>query len=685
MKTMQGALSKTRSNLKLSNPARSKLLFLPLLFIATLSHTAAQQKQESPIDSRQPLQVDLLAPLDVGKQNPGARIFAKARVEWRTPTCQMRTGAAVSGHVINVVRHSKASKAASITVLFDTVDCNGHPAHIPFDLFAVIAAIQAPRDIPLADYGMFGAASTAPHTTMGASPGAAHMAVPMDHNQDIAVTAAGKTLNLPAVIQSGQVFGQKNLLLAVGTGLEGGSILSSPQGNFRVESGAQLVLMPKPVLSPEAVAAAASGKPSSAPIEVADAPKAADTPLPPPPPKPEVDETDICTSPCAVLSPSDETNLASAGTASVLSAARFGYLPYEKREYNALNHEAALFFLDDHSLLFTFDLHRIRHRYRDGIRTESIRTVRAVIVDPSSHQMKRVSDWQVQGAGQYLWPMSHGRLLVHIGHALYLMNSHLQPLGSAFVPGQLVFVSLSPDGTHIAVGTLHERHTREIHDQLAELIHSEPEEDVDIQLFDDNFKLLLTSYQSTSHPPPVLSDAGEIRILSTGRNHWRIQEYSWDRTERIIANLLSACRPEISTPLPQSLFIVGCNTSPLRNWYRVLRSDGHPILLNPGSSREIEQSASSNDENQLAVRIVHTEHAEANGDYFRREDLLTQQISVFRSADGKRLFGMSANASLVEQSYALSPSGDRLAVLTDGRVFLYALPASRDPSTGAAQ
>ncbi len=655
------------------------LLCVFLVLILSLS-SLAQQKQERAIDSQQPLQVDLLAPLDVGKLNSGSRIFAKARIEWSTSTCHMRAGATVSGHVIEVVRHSKDSKGASLTVLFDTVDCEGHPAHIPLNVFAIIAAVQPSQDIPLADYGSFGAASTGPHMGGGGGGGGGHAAVPMDRNQDIAVTASGKPLTLPAVIEPGQVFGQKNLLLAVGTGTDGGSTLSSPRGNFRLESGSQLVLMRKPVVSPAAeTAVVASAKTSSSSTETAES-KASDTQPLPPPPKPEVDETDICTSPCTVLSSSTDNNPASAGTASILPTAPFGYIPHERAEYNALNHEAALTFLDDHNLLFTFDLHRIRHRYSDGVRTETIRIIRAVIVDPVTHQTKRATDWQVQGNGQYLWPLGHGRLLVHLGHTLNLMDAHLESIRSIPVSGQLTFVSLSPDGIHIAIGTLHERHNREMHDQLAEIIHSEPEEDVDVQVFDDNFKLLLTSYQTTTHPPPVLSNVGQIRVISTKPNHWRILEYTWDRNTRVIADLLSACRPEISTPLPQSLFLVGCNTSPLRNWYRVLRSDGHPILLDPGSSREIEQAASSDDNSQLAVRVVHTDHTKANGDYFHKEDLVSQQISVFRVLDGKRLFGISVNASLADQSYALSPSGDRLAVLTDGRIFLYPMPTSGNTS-----
>jgi hypothetical protein len=648
--------------------AVSKALFVALLFLPGLSF--AQQKEERAILSQRPLQVDLLAPLDVGKLSPGSRIFAKSRVEWNTPTCHMRAGATVSGHAVEVVRHSKDSKGSSLTILFDTAGCDEHPAHILFNLFAVIAAIETPPDIPLADYGSFGAASTAPHIG-GSGGGGSHVAIPMDHSQDIAVTAAGKPVDLPKVIQSGQVFFQKNLFLAVGTGLDGGSVLSSPKGNFRIETGSQFVLMPRPVVSPEAATAIASAKSPPAPAEPASPPEAKPVPVPPPPP--EIDETDVCSGSCTIASANDKT-AAGSQAVSTISHDRLGYIPYDNWEYNAFNHEAALVYLSPSDLLFTFDLHKLRHRYPDGFRTEFMRTVRAVLMDPSSHAIKHVVDWEIQGGGQYVWHTTQGRVLVHKGHTLSIMDSHLNPLRSIVVPGQLAFVSLSPDGRHIAVGSLHERHTRELHNLIAQAIQIEPEEDIDIRVYDENFKLLLTSYQSTSLPPPVLSNDGQIRILPTGHNKWRITDHKWDRTDHVVATVQSDCRPDISTPLAHALFVVGCKASPLQNWYRMLRSDGHPILLGRGSSREIGQTSSSSNASQFAVRVVNTEHAKANGDFFHKSDLQTQEISVYRTADGKRTFETSSDPSLVEQSYALSPTGNQLAILTDGKINFYKTP-----------
>ena len=655
-----------------------------VLLFASCFLSVAQQKEERAIDSQRPLQVDLLAPLDVSKLKPGAPIFAKTRSEWEAASCHIRTGASISGHVVEVKPRSQQNKGSSLTVLFDTAGCEGHSSHLFFNLYAVIVYPQIHQGYAMADYGTFGSVSMTPHFGGGGGGAAQTAAISTNYSQNIAVIVPGESLKLPKVIQAGQVFGQKNLLLAVGTGADGGSILSSPKGNLRIESGAQFVLMPRPVLSPAAVAEVASAKsPSTLPEPTKILEPVKIVPLPPPP-KPEIDQTEICSSSCNVISSSQETAPTAPETASILPVARFGYIPHEKAEYDALNYEATLSFLDADSLLFTFDLHQLRHRYPDGFRTESMRLVRAVLVDPSNHQIKHISDWQVQGIGQYLWPMSDGRILVHIGHMLYLMNSHLEPLRSISVPGQLVFISLSPDGTHIAVGALHERHTRDLHELIAEALHSEPEEDIDLQLFDENFKLLTSSYQSTSLPPPVLSSSGQIGIHSIGHNRWRITEYTWNGTDRVVATVQSACRPDMSTPLPQGLFLVGCSASPLQNWYRMLRYNGHAVLVDRGSSREIEQAASSSNEKQFAVRVVDTEHSKANGDFFHRGDLLDQKISVYRAADGKRLFETTADPSLAQQSYSLSPSGNQLAVLSDGRISFYRMfPAIGETNLGA--
>jgi hypothetical protein len=408
------------------------------------------------------------------------------------------------------------------------------------------------------------------------------------------------------------------------------------------------------------------------PPALAEAPHMA-TPEPPAPP--ETDETEICTAPCSVVPSTVGHELPRASA--TLSAARLGYVPHDNRDYETFDYQSSLIYLDSENLLFTFDPHTLRQRYTSGIHTESMHTVRAILLDPKTLEVKRVREWQVQDEGQYIWRAGAGQVLVHLGHQLRLLGPELDVIRSVTIAGQLAFVSVSPSGDRIAAGVLHERYNREMHDLLVKALHDEPEEDIDIQLFDHNFNVILTARQSSSLPQPILSDDGEIRVTFTGNKHWRIDEYLWDHTEHTVATTISGCRPSVSAPLTNSLFLVGCSTSREKNWYRMLRLDGHPILQGHSSYVEIEQASTSSNQSEFAVRVVRAKMPTIRSAPFRKEGLHEQEFSVYRAADGKRLFlTTTPGVSLVEQSFALSPSGRQLAVLSNATISFYSIETS---------
>jgi hypothetical protein len=104
----------------------------------------------------------------------------------------------------------------------------------------------------------------------------------------------------------------------------------------------------------------------------------------------------------------------------------------------------------------------------------------------------------------------------------------------------------------------------------------------------------------------------------------------------------------------------------------MIRLDGHPILNSHGSSEDLEQSSSSTDQADFAVRVVRANAAISRGDTFYKQDLKEQQVSVYRASDGKRLFfTISPGISLAEQSFALSPNGTQLAIISDLTILLY--------------
>lgn len=81
--------------------------------------------------------------------------------------------------------------------------------------------------------------------------------------------------------------------------------------------------------------------------------------------------------------------------------------------------EAALAYLGENQLLFTFNPHELIPRV--GM-SGSWRTVRSVLIDIKKQKIERVEDWQVPDWGQYLWPMAGNQVLVHVGNNFACMG-----------------------------------------------------------------------------------------------------------------------------------------------------------------------------------------------------------------------------------------------------------------------
>src|SRR4029077_14769253 len=151
----------------------------------------------------------------------------------------------------------------------------------------------------------------------------------------------------PTSIRPGEVAGIKGLQLKVGEGAEGSSILSASGHNVRLDAGAQLVLVPN-------VAVGNSSPADSAPVTV---PSPSVTAGPPGKEAPELsDETDICAPPqCSVVLATGEAENASAASAT-LSLKDLGYNLIDRERF-AFDYDAAVTFLGEKKLLFTFNPH----------------------------------------------------------------------------------------------------------------------------------------------------------------------------------------------------------------------------------------------------------------------------------------------------------------------------------------
>jgi hypothetical protein len=341
-----------------------------------------------------PLQTELVGPLDISRVHPGSPVLAKLDVAWSGPGCKLRDGSILAGHVTEVEPRTKQNHISRVTLSFDTADCDGaHSAPYPTSLVAVLAGtLRGDQNLAegpaLADAIGLTAGSVSSASTPG-SNGLMRSAMQASAITDYSPLPVRK---LPSQVLSGQVIGLSQIRLSVDTGLNGGSVLSAPNHDSRLESSTHLILMPRS--APSTTDAADTNSRS---IPTGSSPSAMAAILPTPEP---VDETDVCSSACTTISGTDlSTPTTKAGG---LSVTNLGYVPKENRDITSFGYDAALTYLDARNLLFTFDPHKLRER-GGGVLQEFTRSVRAVLIDPATQQVKRILDWRVEGEGRYVW------------------------------------------------------------------------------------------------------------------------------------------------------------------------------------------------------------------------------------------------------------------------------------------
>ena len=656
---------------------RSKRLLIPavaaLTTLLAFASTAASAQQD-----RLPVQADLLQPMEAGRITVGESFLAKVEAEWKSAACSLRKGAILKGRVVSQSVRSKTQKASNVALLFESGECGGSDMK-PLPL--TVAALVAPD--PNRSTNLFGGEESQPLSevvglAIGGNSGGGPALGGTSGGNLRSLTGAASTAYFveppkfkpPKAVLPGQVVGIADMKLDVGSGPEGSSILTATRHNLRLEAGSQFVLVASANTESAAAATAVPAEPGHPPTVADSEVRPAEVPD---------DETEICSPPeCSIALAANDVETGTNNAAATLSIKHLGFFTPLDREMYRFDHAAAIAYLGPKELLLTFNPHDLVPRTSAETAAPSLHVVRGVLINLETMQVERTLDWRVHDAEQYLWPIGHDRVLIHVGRELRMYGPGLKLKQKLVLNGPLAFVRISPSATYFAVAAIKERHSESTHRQLAEAENREPEEDVELKVLDKDFRTWATVTRSSREVPPVLSDEGEIRIPTIGKNRWRIVEATWTGQRHVLAQVSSTCRPEATSLQPNLLFVIGCDRLSDGKWYRMLRPDGKPVLKGWSPSVELEQSASGSAAGSLfAIGIAESTkpmNAEAP---FRLSDLKAQDVSVYRIDDGHKVIALKIPSLLpTVQTFAMSPDGFQLAILQQDQIAFFTLPGN---------
>ncbi len=615
-----------------------------------------------------PVEAELMADLHARLLKVGETVYARVKIEWRSPSCDLKNGAVLEAHVVSVVPSIKPVKASEVGLAFTRAQC-GNMKMGPFNL--VLSAVAAPpenSDLGLLSYSL-------PVQAMSGINGQIILNSMRISNDSTLNTPSPEVFLEPLIprMEMGDVYHVRGLKLSVGTGPENSSILTSKNHDVALEKRSLLLLVPArwTISQPSGEPGAAQPESSEPAARIPAVARAAALP-----PRPPVNDIDLCVPPqCNVALPSGNPNDAGHAAASI-SIRELGYSPRPQRDAFSFVHDEVLAYLGPRELLVAFNPHELvsRDAQRPG---STVRIIRAAVVDTETHRVTHTMDWEMFDRRQYLWPLADGRVLVHVGSELRVYGQGLQMQSRLPLGGPLAFVRVTPDGAFMAVGVLRERHTPELHAQLRESLNGDPEEDVNILVLNRGFETVAKSTVQSNLMAPTLLNEGQVTLSAQSNMRYRISMLTWDGHGSVVARFTSNCTPELSSIAPDLIFLVSCDKQNGGREYRVLRANGKLVLKGDSTLNDCGHAAEgSTNQQAFVVKIVQSTLPVPPGAPMSASQFSSEELRVYRAADSKRLLSVHAGPpSLSRDGYALAPDASQLAVLTRDQLEVYSVPA----------
>ncbi|HWG21810.1 MAG TPA: hypothetical protein VG225_14860 [Terracidiphilus sp.] len=636
---------------------------LALVLLAICLSTGFGQSPDEP--NRGPVQAEFLKHINVRHFAPGETVLAQVTLDWSGPDCVLHRGAILEARVEAAELH-KLRASSRLALAFTRAQCNGTEM-TPFNL--VLAAVaDAPLDwktVPDSQVRMPMSFSNPHPAGMSAGIGGAGAGDLYDMHLELMGVIHRFPMN--AGVRPGDVIGIKGVKLEIGTGPDRSSVLSAKDRDVTLGAFTQMLLVPASVaFQPTKVNLA-----PKRPAPVADPGARPSSPAAP------VNTLEVCAPPgCAVDLPVTANELQGHNSASI-AIGPLGYARRSRRILQTLNDEEALAWLGPDQLLFAFNPHPLIHRA--GVRAGTARIVRAVLLDARTRAMVRAVDWEIANDHRFLWQLDGTRILAHIGNELRVYGPGLDVQHTIPLAGPLAFVRIAPNGELLAVATLRERHSPELHARMRLELGSEPEEDVDVAILDQSFKVMASAATVSGLMPPTLLNEGQVKLLARPKLGYRLAMSTWQNSSTTLARFDSICTPQLSSVAPDLIFLLSCNAQKGDAEYRMLRPDGKLLLRGASAPGQIGQEAVGNGR-AFAIKLVNASTPLTPGADFTALDLDSEEVRVYRAEDGKRLLSVRVSDPATSYgSYALSPDGSQLAVLSASEIRLFAVPA--DPGS----
>jgi len=345
----------------------------------------------------------------------------------------------------------------------------------------------------------------------------------------------------------------------------------------------------------------------------------------------------------------------------------------------------SLDFVDANHVLVTFNRKGLFRRLPECTPDHEDRLMHAAILEIPSGKIVTETDWFLHDRRRYLWSLTSGKFLLRKWNSLYVVDSSLKERLLLTSPKNLLWVSVTPDGSQVIIETEYEKKTAASAPKPSSKAKSQPKyvvEFLDVKTLAPTRTLYfnnLTNVDGTSSGYADVIRKGDIWLLRFGPTVGK---------RRNLARVRSQTVPVVMYPTENSLLIGRCATAGCNYGVTAFTLTGHRLWRQHWQSLRSYPEITRNDDNSrfavssLRVEPVTTRPAldETQDDPFQTQvaehDVFRQEIQVFDTASGKAVLSISVSPAVVTgQNVSLSSDGRHLALLRGTALELFDLPS----------
>lgn len=343
-----------------------------------------------------------------------------------------------------------------------------------------------------------------------------------------------------------------------------------------------------------------------------------------------------------------------------------------------------VYFLDNSHLLLTFNAQRkLMHRLPECPPTHQDHMVHAVIVDLTSANLLKETDWYVHDYRPYLWPLSPGHFLLRKLNSLYDLDSDLHETLLKSFSDDLLWVSLTPDGKQIVAETAlaGPSGTKSEATEPKQLTDASRRARVKIDFLNSSTLAVEHSMNATGVVELNATTSGYADFTRNVQgNIWLVRFGPSPAQRQSVTRIKSPCKPDLLFPLNNAVLIGRCSSKNSDYNVSAFSLAGHPLWRQRWPQRNYFPAlARSQDGSRFAVGTI-TPSREQSPPLATDEDDqgwpdVEQDIRVFETASGRQILAARVKSvALKNPNFALAPDGNHFALLDGSILKIYDLP-----------